>query len=70
MLKDNISGPFTFKEWKAKGYHVRKGQKSTARNADGYAVFYRAQVDWTEQDEGDEDSEQYYWDTYGYDKDY
>lgn len=35
---------FTFDEWKARGFHVNKGEKSTSRNADGVCVFTRQQV--------------------------
>lgn len=35
---------FTFKEWKAKGYHVVKGEKATGRSSDGVATFNEEQV--------------------------
>lgn len=35
----------TFDEWKAAGYHVIKGQKSTGRNAAGKATFNEKQVE-------------------------
>lgn len=34
----------TFKEWKARGYHVIKGQKATGRNDAGEATFTKKQV--------------------------
>lgn len=34
----------TFKEWKAQGYYVCKGQKATGHNADGVPTFTKAQV--------------------------
>lgn len=37
--------PKTFKEWKAEGYHVMKGQKSTGRNTQGEATFSQKQVE-------------------------
>lgn len=35
----------TFDEWKAKGYHVIKGQKASGRNAEGKATFNDRQVE-------------------------
>lgn len=35
----------TFNEWKAKGFHVKRGQKATGRNAAGVATFTKAQVE-------------------------
>lgn len=34
----------TFKQWKAQGYHVVKGEKATGRNAEGVATFNEEQV--------------------------
>jgi len=34
-----------YDDWKAAGYHVRKGEKATGRNAQGKATFTRDQVD-------------------------
>lgn len=34
----------TYKEWKAKGFHVIKGQKATGRNKEGVATFTDKQV--------------------------
>lgn len=35
---------FTFKEWRAQGYHVKKGEKSTKRDDKGNALFSSKQV--------------------------
>lgn len=43
----------TFDGWKARGYSVIKGQKSTGRNREGKATFSRAQV--TDSRQGNED---------------
>jgi hypothetical protein len=34
----------TYDEWKAMGLYVKKGEKSTSRNAEGKALFKRSQV--------------------------
>lgn len=34
----------TYDEWKAAGYQVMKGEKSTGRNKKGQATFTREQV--------------------------
>jgi hypothetical protein len=34
----------TYDEWKKEGFHVIKGQKASARNAKGEAVFDTSQV--------------------------
>jgi len=34
----------TYEEWKARGYHVRKGETSTRRNQFGEVVFLFSQV--------------------------
>jgi hypothetical protein len=36
----------TFKEWKARGYMVKRGEKATGRNQDGAATFTKKQVKW------------------------
>ena len=37
--------PKTFDEWKAAGFWIRKGEKSTGRNKEGKPTFTRDQVD-------------------------
>lgn len=49
----------TFDEWKAKGYHVIKGQKATGRNSKGVATFMSSQVkeNYGEQEQWEEETE-------------
>lgn len=44
----------TYKEWRAAGKHVIKGQKATGRNEAGEATFTKSQVaeDYNPRDEG------------------
>lgn len=64
----------TFDEWKAKGYHVIKGEKATGRNDKGKATFTQKQVCHNHSygdDDGDpEDDYNQWYDTYGYDRDW
>jgi hypothetical protein len=60
----------TFDEWKAKGYHVIKGQKATGRNAKGKVTFTDKQVQknyYPEPDNHDYDEDLFYHDAYGLD---
>ena len=67
---------FTYKEWRSKGYQVVKGQKCVGVNKDKVAVFTIKQVKkkGSPIQDGDYDYDgadaQYFWDTYGYDRDY
>lgn len=63
----------TFKEWKAKGYHVIKGQKASGRNDNGEAVFSEKQVEVTYNEHNsdyDEDDYNQWYDTYGHTRDW
>lgn len=70
----------TYDEWKAMGYVVKKGEKSTARDKDGKCTFLltqvkRRSVGWRNTgDPGDEEFDQddydMWYDMYGCDRDW
>lgn len=60
----------TYKEWRAEGFQVQKGQKATGRNAKGEATFRSNQVDYIPDEDPDEEDYQHFMDIYGYDRDW